>query len=541
METAAFRHSPTGEPTSLLGTLHRLAVEADAVIQECLRSRAPLKAIMAAFLPHLEEWLGASGALVTTRNEHLVEETWSWGDSSVLGGTDLHDSEGRVHRLGSTSTLWVNLRIAGDIVGRMAVVLPGDHSAAEEEARVLALLRTVCAELDVVLATVHIAAHKQRLIVEVEELLADPVFDRGVDNAVGALHREVGIPDLALLYRDEIEPGRIRYRLYRRGLVRHSSDGAPGPCPVLDAALAEKGEALFDPGANLMRHAVGIPDGLETVLSVGLKNEHWLGKVVCAAGDHGFSAFALDVVQIMCEAMCQRLVDFNREGRHLAQFFAAPVIRELLEDAQYHDRYLAPREETVAVLYADINSFTRISEQLLEGPAAIAAFVNRWSRGAVSILWKHGGVFDKLVGDCVIGLFGPPFFRDSPQERAMAALRAAREIAAFTAALEESAPYDRIPLSGVVPGLGVAVGLNLCPMSVGLMGPNQDYTGFSAGMNTTARLQSLAGFRDTLGMDSFCEAIRDPGTEGARFSELLETPVKNVKRPLRYRRITFGA
>jgi class 3 adenylate cyclase len=272
-----------------------------------------------------------------------------------------------------------------------------------------------------------------------------------------------------------------------------------------------------------------------------MTNTHWLGKVVCAPDGNGFSAFTLDVVQVMCEAMSQRLVDFNRERRHLAQFFAPRVTTELLGDAAYHERYLTPREETIAVLFADINSFTKISEQVLERPAAIADFVNRWSAGAVSLLWQHGGVFDKMVGDCVIGLFGPPFFRDPPRARALGAYEAARAIAAFTTELEKDAPYDRIPASGVVPGLGVAIGLHICPMSVGLMGPNLDYTGFSSGMNATARLQSLAGFRETLAMENFCELIRDDvASHGDELSEIREAQVKNVKHPLRYRKVTWS-
>jgi class 3 adenylate cyclase len=520
----------------MLRRLRRLALEADQILSQAIEERLSIRATMTRFLPALEGWVGARGAVVTTRNEHLVEETFSWGAWSTLGGADLHEEEGRAHRLGTQTTLWMNLRMAGHEVGRIAVLLDGQP--AEKETHLL--LDTVCAELDVVLATVHTAAHKQRLIVEVEELLADPVFDRGVDRAVAALHREIRIPDFVLVYRDEVEAGRFRYRCYREGKLRHVSEGAPGPDVTLEAALAERGESLLEPEARLMRLAAGLPNAVENVLSTGMTAAHWLGKVLVSAGEHGFSAFAIDVVQVMCEAMSQRLVDFNRERRHLAQFFAPRVITELLGDAQYHERYLTPREETIAVLFADINSFTKISEQVLERPAAIAEFVNRWSAGAVNILWKHDGVFDKMVGDCVIGHFGPPFFRDGIAARAAHAVAAAREISAFTAELEKEAPYDRIPKSGVVPGLGVAVGLNVCPMSVGLMGPNMDYTGFSSGMNATARLQSLAGFRETLAMDSLCELVRDaPELYDIHYGEVLETPVKNVKLPLRYRKLTW--
>ncbi len=420
-------------------------------------------------------------------------------------------------------------------------MLDGDRTA--DAAAVTALLDAALRELDVVLATTQTAAHKQRVIVEVEELLTDPVFERGVDRSIAALHHAIRIPALVMCYRDEVVRGGFHYRGYRDGRLVFASEGAAPRHDQLAAALLTGGDAVVAADSDVLRRATGLGHGVETVLSSGMARTSHLGKVVCSGGEHGFSAFGLDIVEVMCEAISQRLVDFNRERRHLAQFFAAPVISELLREPGYEQRHLSPREETIAVLYADINSFTKISEQILEQPPAIASFVDEWSRGTVALLWQHGGVFDKMVGDCIIGLFGPPFFRDAPERRAVAAMRAAREIMQFTVEMERRAPYDRIPKSGIVPGLGVAIGVNLCRMSVGLMGPNQDYTGFSSGMNNTARLQSLAGFRETVAMDSVCDAIERMTLAdelGVAFGEPRETAVKNVKHPLRYRQVTFA-
>jgi class 3 adenylate cyclase len=88
-----------------------------------------------------------------------------------------------------------------------------------------------------------------------------------------------------------------------------------------------------------------------------------------------------------------------------------------------------------------------------------------------------------------------------------------------------------------VPGLGVAIGVNLTPSFCGLFGPNRNYTSFSTGMNQTARLQSLGSFRETLVMDSAMKAIQnstDPDLRALQFGPLVETPVKNVAQPLRY-------
>jgi len=530
------RHDLTLEE---LRAFHRVATEADDALEACIRDRTPLRATLQQFLPLFEKWMGARAVLLSTSDEQLNLETFTWGAAEALRAGGAREGEGCIRTDSGETLLWQKLDLAGTEVGRIEVLLPGDRTA---EAGLLRLmLDAACEELDAVLATVHTAGQKQRLILQVSEALKNPVFDLGVDNAVALLHREIGMPHCTLLYRDATDQRAFHYRSYEHGKLRWESEQRQHD--GVEAALVEHGAALLDPARPLLRDALGLSRGVESLLISGISRSEWLGKVVCTGGEHGFSTFALDVVAVMCHAVSQRLVDFNRERRHLAQFFAPRIITELLRDPAYLERFLAPRTETVAVLYADINSFTKISEQVMETPAAVAQFVDRWSAGAVQLLWDHGGVFDKMVGDCIIGIFGPPFFREAPQARALNALRAAREIARFTAELEREPPYDRIPSSGVVPGLGVAIGLNLCPMSVGLFGPNQDFTGFGPGMNNTARLQSLAGFRESLGMDAFIEALEQTGApelSGLGFGDWTETPVKNVKRPLRYRKLQFG-
>jgi hypothetical protein len=88
-----------------------------------------------------------------------------------------------------------------------------------------------------------------------------------------------------------------------------------------------------------------------------------------------------------------------------------------------------------------------------------------------------------------------------------------------------------------VPGLGVAVGVNLAPTFCGLFGPNRQYTGFSTGMNQTARLQSLGAFRETMVMESVklaVEKLDAADLKGLKYGPLTETPVKNVEKPLRH-------
>ncbi len=122
--------------------------------------------------------------------------------------------------------------------------------------------------------------------------------------------------------------------------------------------------------------------------------------------------------------------------------------------------------------------------------------------------------------------------------RAGATLKAAIEIQRFTKDTMSAHPeISRLSEILEMPGLGVAIGVNLTPSFCGLFGPNRNYTSFSTGMNQTARLQSLGSFRETLVMDSAMKAIatsKDPALAGLKFGPLVETPVKNVAQPLRY-------
>ena len=530
---------PTPQNLAEFQAFHRVSTEADELLEECIRDWLSLRRTLERFLPRLQGWIGAKGALLFTRDEHLVEQAFPWGDAERLIIEGKRMGEGTERLSTGDTLLWQKLDLAGTEVGRLSVLLEGDRTADGPLLRIC--LDAASEELDAVLATIHTASLKQQLILTVTEQLANPVFEQGVDTAVASLHKEICVPDFVLIYRDMVETARYHYRVYQHGALVFDSEKRPHP--ALEKAIRTEGLALLDPNQQLLRKTVGLTNAVESVLISGMTRTEWLGKVLCSAGVAGFSTFGLDVVQVMCEAMSERLVDFNRERRHLAQFFAPRVITELLHDPHYRESFLTAREEVIAVLYADINSFTRISEQVLESPAQIAEFVDRWSAGAVQLLWDHNGVFDKMVGDCVIGLFGPPFFKEPPAQRALSALKAAKAISEFTISLEKTPPYDRIPASGAVPGLGVAVALNLCPMSVGMLGPNQDYTGFSSGMNCTARLQSLAHFRETLAMESFCEALGsadDPLLKTLQMGELTESPVKNVRLPLRFKRIAFG-
>ncbi len=522
----------TLEEYKALRALHRAV---DDLLEESLRERETLTRTFQRCFPPVLSLTGAKAVAITTRDEELVEQTWSEGDwSERHPGALLAESTG-VRRLGADTLVSQPLDVAGSRVGTFGLLFPGDVTAPVPSARLLRMLDTVAEQLDTVLCLVHTASEKHQLILACNRHLSNPVFEAGMDLAVLTLSQHVRLPGFLLLYRDAVQPHVLHYRTYRSGHLEFESGEQPHA--GLEAAIRQHGPRLLQ-GEEAALRPLFTGRTTEAVLISGAAAQGPLGKIV-VWNDEGFSTYAMDLIWVLASTLSQRLQDYHRERIHLSQFFPNAVIDALLQDPAYA-QHLRAQDQEVGILFADINGFTRICEQGFDSPRSIGRFVDEWSQRAVGCIWEHGGVFDKMVGDCVIGLFGPPFFKNSLQARARDAVRAARDIQAFTASLgareEVAALCERVKL----PGLGVAVGVNLAHANCGLFGPNRQYTAFSSGMNQTARLQSLAGFRETLVMDSVHDTLKgsdEPFFRGLRFGPLTETHVKNVAQPLRHYRL----
>lgn len=522
-----------------LKLLRNLGRTVDDLLEESLKGRENLEQSFKRLFPPVLSFLRAKGIVVATLDEELAQATFYDGDfGGIFPGTFLDGARWGARKLTNGDTfVSQGLDLVGTPVGSMGILFAGDRTA--EAAQLGRIVETIAEQLDTVLASIQTAAEKHQLLVNINHSLANRVFETGMDGAVRALCERVKLPGFCLLYRDAVESGSLHYRSYKYGQLEFSSNGRRDE--TLDAAIRAYGQNLILPHDQKLREVLGNRRAVETVLISGAAESHALGKIMVWSSGEGFSAYTMDLLRLLASTLSQRLIDYNRERIHLAQFFSGRTIDELLRDPDYTRQYLAPRAEEVGILFADINGFTRICEQVLERPERIGKFVDDWSEEAVRILHRHGGVFDKMVGDCVIGLWGPPFFRDSPAERAGNAVKAAIEIQAFTRDTMSAHPeLSRLAEILEVPGLGVAIGVNLTPSFCGLFGPNRNYTSFSTGMNQTARLQSLGTFRETLIMQSAVKALADssdPEIKALKLGPLVETPVKNVAQPLRYMKL----
>lgn len=374
-------------------------------------------------------------------------------------------------------------------------------------------------------------------LLNVGRLLQHRVLETALDGAIAYLLKHTPITALVIAYyEDPADSAHLCLRTYRRDQPpQHHRQGDPSLLGQLFHHSPRPSVQQILTTAAIEGYGIGpspIDAGLRDRTDHGL-----IGGAIATAAD---VTAIQELLEQVANALGQRLVDYHKDRRYLQAFFAPQHVSQLLSLGNYQQACLDPQLQDIAMLYTDINSFTKISEQILDTPQEVGEFVDYWAEGVVQILYQHQGVFDKMVGDCVIGLFGPPFNDGSAVDKVAAAVRTALAVTTYTQQLMGPAVVEKIRRSPLIPGLGVATGVNYGSVMVGTFGPNRDFTAFGREMNNTARLQGVAGFGETLVMESAHGLLvaADHGVlREAVWGDRATAQVKNVQEPLLYRSV----
>jgi adenylate cyclase len=510
----------------------------DGLIETALQQRESLGEAMQRVLPTLCQRMGARAAFVRSFSEDLNLTLFVWPPGfsfpeieAVLARTGSDRREEVMLEVGADLVVAQPLDVAGEWFGSAGLLVPRTSSQADDPRHLAAALQGVCEELDNFLYAIRAARERHRVMMQLGHALGHRVLGEGLRLAVRILTEAVALERLLLVcVAEEDQASTLHVQVFENGELAVDTMGGLPPHPDERAIIAEARAYLRD-GELALVDRFGFRGAREEVLINGVTQASLVGKVLVTPRNAGFNTYDRELLAGFAGFVRQRVVDFNKEWRTLARSFRPEDVAKLLHQPDYAGRYLAPREAEVAILYVDISGFTGISERLLRSPAAVAELVEVWSRESVNLVWKHGGVFDKMVGDCVIGLFGPPFYEMTPSERLAGALRCAVEIREMTRTLPTRAGFEHLREAG----LGVSTGVNLAPLFVGQFGPNDNFTGFSSGMNNTARLQGCAAKDEILVMAD--AATRLEGEPGFSFGPERAAKVKNVADPLRFRQL----
>jgi adenylate cyclase len=206
---------------------------------------------------------------------------------------------------------------------------------------------------------------------------------------------------------------------------------------------------------------------------------------------------------------------------------AALTVQPLLPaNAQARDglgqpSYLAGQEKTIAILFADLRSFTGIAERKM--PYDLVFLLNSYFASVGQAIVMAGGTVDKFIGDGVMALFG---VEAGPQEGSRQALAAARDM------------IDQVSRLSVTLGdelaepLKIGVGIHCGPAVVGRMGygATVHLTAIGDTVNVASRLQDLTKEHGCQLIVSE-EVARQAGLDAAGLQRR-ELTVRNRREPL---------
>jgi adenylate cyclase len=507
----------------------------DDLLEQSMQERRSLPRTLSLVLPAIAQELQAEAVFVRTYSESLSLQCFVWPNNYEWQPIDdFITNNDQSHNLRTCKweqdryLIAQGLDVAGEWFGCAGMVIRQTGLNDSKQEFLSEALNTACEQLDNYLHSIRSARQKHQVTMALTRALSNRVLADGLVDAVHILSEAMAVDKLMLVLRSEESVGSpVHVQVYHGAQLTLDTMSKQAKSEDYSVLEEQARAYLLHQDPALVTH-FGFASAAEEVLVSGVKEASLVGKVLVTSSSGDFNTHDRELLTGFADFIRQRVVDFNKEYKTLARSFSPATVNRMLRTRDYTEQYLEPREENVAMLYVDISGFTRLCEQTLEGPRQIGQLVDLWSERAVEILWKYQGVFDKMVGDCIIGLFGPPFYEEDLGTRLEHALLAALEIRAMTNSLPDEERFSVLRAGG----LGVSSGVNLAPLFVGRFGPNENITGFSSGMNNTARLQGLAEKDEIVVMD---DPLKHLAPSRFSFGPIRHANVKNVSKAIAYR------
>ncbi len=201
--------------------------------------------------------------------------------------------------------------------------------------------------------------------------------------------------------------------------------------------------------------------------------------------------------------LVRRQVSAARERANLARYFSPNMVDQL---AQTDQPLSAVRAQPVAVLFADIVGFTRLSETL--APEAVIALLRGCHARLSRTVFQHDGTIDKYIGDAIMATFGTPRAGPSDASDALACARA------MTGAIAE---WNRERAAAGDPPIALGIGLHYGDAVLGDIGGEGrlEYTVVGDAVNVASRLEALTRTLDAgiIASDPLMARVRSEGGE----------------------------
>lgn len=301
----------------------------------------------------------------------------------------------------------------------------------------------------------------------------------------------ITIPIVKMMMKSKIDNGQTRYA-DERGIYHLGSFKKLGIASCGIIATVEENKA-FQEVYNIQRRNIYLMIILLTsavlvVFFFGKTLTTPIIRLVGATKKIKEGQYNVDINPTTKDEIGELTLSFIEMGRGLEErekmksAFGKFVNPEVAEAILKDEVQLGGERKTVAVLFSDIRSFTKISEKM--EPEEIVGMLNAYMRRMVECIDQMGGVVDKFIGDAIMAVWGAPISRGNDTEKAIDSALLMRKT---------MIEYNKTRGSANRPKIKFGVGINTGPALVGQIGTENrmEYTVIGDAVNMASRTESL--------------------------------------------------
>lgn len=228
------------------------------------------------------------------------------------------------------------------------------------------------------------------------------------------------------------------------------------------AALWRHRRSLPPTARPELRHTGLLICGISTMMVAPLFDfalTYGLGVMFVSATLAGIMAMCIPAAVSLGEQIVQR----ERLRNALSSYVPPHVSAEILEEGLQ----LGGVTRDVSVMFADIRGFTHISNRM--APEELVTLLNRYFAVMATVIFRHGGMLNKRIGDGLLAVFGAP---QPLENHALSALRAACDM---------QLALDEVNAEWVARGqapMRIGIGIHTGDVVIGNMG-NKDHVDYT--------------------------------------------------------------
>ncbi|MDH4130094.1 MAG: adenylate/guanylate cyclase domain-containing protein [Spirochaetota bacterium] len=234
-------------------------------------------------------------------------------------------------------------------------------------------------------------------------------------------------------------------------------------------------------------------------------NHHNIGKLFLI-GNENFDQTLIDAIELAAMQIDTKLINYHDQKKALGRSLHPDQVEFFIKNPKIAKWFFEnPREETIAMVFTDICGYTSMTRKL-GNPRKTIEGAKSWIVMEKNLTLKHGGFFDKEVGDCAVSLFGPPFcsvnindleLMDNVEEveKLVKSCQSEPHIYAYHAVMYAIESIEAVKEFEIGESkFNLSVGIEVGKVAVGdLTGDIGRLTAMGDSMNLAARLQGLAG------------------------------------------------